>query len=490
MGQRTTNTSDLQPTQRLQDISTIPDEFAYQGFARGKVVRLKRTAVISVPGSGKTRPIIDGLVELHRIYPKADNREYRYPYGPILILCTGPAIATWLKQLPQWANNSTVADDILVVRGDKRKRAKMWAMACEFHKGIYITNYSVFLRDAQLIAQAPWAAVIADEYHKAMRRKKRNKTYAAFLSMTLHVEILVLASGSSLRKDPSSMFTLFQLIAPKVFRSYWKFVNAFCIVQNGYFGKEILGPRNVAQFQKIMDQHLAYIPEEVVADQLPEGLRQPLVVEMTPKQAKVYEDLAGEMIAILESGDIIVASNVLTKIIRLRQLLCCPRILDDQLDMGGGFEAICDRLEEDPHCVIFVPFRAACDHVAGELALCGYKVSLIRGGISHNEQTYQIEKFRDTGGVLLCTIAYAESFDLETCKTSYMLGYDYSLDVNEQAEGRTRRAISPHEFVTWHYIKYLHTVDEGFLRELDSDARNVKRVLTRPQELIAALKGE
>ncbi|KKL61835.1 hypothetical protein LCGC14_2191370, partial [marine sediment metagenome] len=47
-----------------------------------------------------------------------------------------------------------------------------------------------------------------------------------------------------------------------------------------------------------------------------------------------------------------------------------------------------------------------------------------------------------------------------------------------------------HDFVTWHYIKYLDTIDQKFLAELDSDAINVHRVLTRSKELIAALKGE
>lgn len=472
-------------------MTTLPAEFTYQGYARGKIVRLMRTGLLSVPGSGKTRPIIDALVELGRLYPVADTFEYRYPYGPILIACSGPAIATWLKQLPEWTDTPVLGDDICIVRGNKHKRMIMWSAAETSGRGIYLINYSIFLRDYAAIKQIPWAAVVADEYHKCMRRKKNNKTYAAFQQLTRHVDVLILASGSSLRKDPSSMFTLFQLVKPKLFSSYWKFVNAYCIVQEGHFGKEILGPRNVAEFKKVMDRYLAYIPKEVVADQLPEGRRMGLPAEMTRSQAKVYHQLADDMIAWLESGELIVAPNVLAKILKLRQLLCCPRILDSSLDMGGGFEAIVDRLEEDPHCVIFVPFRPACNYVTDELHKRGHKhVYMIRGGITTEQQTWDVNAFREMRGILVCTIAYAESFDLETCKTSYFLGYDYSLDINEQAEGRTRRAISLHDFVAWHYIKHLGTIDEKFLAELDSDARNVNRVLMRPAELIKALKGE
>ena len=470
---------------------TLPAEFTYQRYAREKIVRLKRTGLLSVPGSGKTRPIIDALVELGMIEPLAEHFENRYPLGPILIACSGPAIATWLRQLPEWTNTPELKDDITIVRGNKHKRMIMWSAAETSGRGIYLINYSILLRDAEVIKQIPWVAIIADEYHKCMRRKKKNKTYAAFQQMTRHTEVLVLASGSSLRKDPSSMFTLFQLVKPKLFRSYWKFVNTYCIVQEGYYGKEILGPRNVGQFKKIMDRYLAYIPKEVVADQLPEGRRMPLVAEMTRTQGKLYGALAKDMVAWLESGEIIALPNVLTKILKLRQLLCCPKILDTSLDMGGGFETIVDRVEEDPHCVIFVPFRPACNYVVDELHKRGHKhVYMIRGGITTEQQTWDVNAFKQMRGILVCTIAYAESFDLETCKTSYFLGYDYSLDINEQAEGRTRRAISQHDFVTWHYIKYLDTIDQKFLAELDSDAINVNRVLTRPKELIAALKGE
>ncbi len=473
-----------------ETMTNLPPEFTYQTHIREKIVSLKRTGVLSVPGSGKTRPIIDAIVELHRIYPIADTLEYRYPYGPILILCSGPAIATWIRQIPEWTDMPILAEDIVVVRGDRHKRVNMWEQAHLQGGGIFITNFSVFLRDALIIGRVTWGAVIVDEYHKAMRRKKKNKTYAAFLHMTRHIDVLVLATGSFIRKDPSSTFTLFQLIKPKLYSSYWRFINTWCITADGHFGKEILGPRNVGQFKKLMDREFAYIPKEVVADQLPEGRRMPLLAEMTKPQEKVYNELKDDMLSILDTGGIIIASNVLTKIIRLRQLLCCPMIIDESLGMGGGYEAILDKIEEDPHVVIFVPFRPACTYIAFDLTERKYSVSMIRGGISPRDQVAEIERFRETRGIMVCTIAYAESFDLETCKTSYFLGYDYSLDVNEQAEGRTRRAISEYDFVTWNYIKYLNTIDEKFLAELDSDARNVYRVLNRGAELIAALKGE
>jgi len=469
-------------------MSDLPPEFVYQEHIRNKIVARRKTNVVSVPGSGKTRPIVEAVVELGRLYPPGVE-VYKFPYGPILVVCTGPAIATWLRQFPEWGNCSELPDQMYVVRGPKHKRIQLWDQAQESRGGIYITNFSVFLRDYAYIKPIGWAVIIADEYHRCMRRKKKNRTYAAFLSLSRKVDIVILATGSLMRKHPASMFTAFQIIEPKIFRSYWKFVNTYCIVTDGHFGMEIGGVKNVESLQGIIDTYMAYIPREAVAEQLPDGRRMPIYAEMTSEQAKIYKDLTEDMISILKDS-LIVTPNELAKLLRLRQLLCCPRILDPSLGMGGGFDLIVDKLEEQSHAVIFVPFRPACIYIQYELKLRGYQhVHMIRGGISHDEQTQEINAFKETRGILICTIAYAESFDLETCDTSHFLGYDYSLDVNEQAEGRTQRAISEYEYVTWNYIKYMNTIDEDFLNELTEDMHNVRRVMKRPESLINALKG-
>jgi len=467
-------------------------EFVYQGYVRQKIVNKGRTAVIAVPGAGKTRPIIDALVELDIIRTdKVFVDEKTFPRGPVLIMCSGPAVATWKRQVPQWSGIDG-EEHIHVITGDAATRSAWWTYVAE-HPGVYIINFAIFWRDIEYIKALRWGAIIADEYHKVMRSRK-SATYKYFKSLTLHSDVMILASGSVISKDPSSMFTAFQLIAPKVFKSYWKFVGTYCIVNKGQFGTEILGVKNVQALHAIMDQYFAYVPEEVIADQLPTGRRSAFDVEMDKDQQGLYEELAEDMLAILEMDEgegedvVIIAPTVLTKLIRLRQLLCCPRMLDARLGMGGGFEAIVDTLEEEPHVVIFTPFRDACELIAAELTKRGYAAHCIMGGIGHTEQAERVEYFRTHRSILVCTIAYAESFDLETCKTSFFLGYSH-LDANRQAEGRTRRAISEHEFVQWRYTRYKGTIDEDILLDLQQHAANVNKVMKRPQELIQALRG-
>ena len=215
-----------------------------------------------------------------------------------------------------------------------------------------------------------------------------------------------------------------------------------------------------------------------------------MTVTMTTSQSRIYHQIADDMIAFMEdSDDIIIVGTVLAQLTKLRQILCCPRAVDPSLDMGGGFESIVDRMEENHHVVIFVPFRPACDCICDELRRLGFDCNILRGGITPDEQQAKVNYFRQTRSALVCTIAYAESFDLETCVTSYFLGYSHNVLENEQSEGRTQRAINTNEFVTWLYLEYIGTVDTEMLAGLNSDKDTIKKILSRPQALIDALKG-
>lgn len=466
----------------------LPDRYPYQEYMFQKILHRKKTAVIGKPGCGKTRPIIDALVELECIDPLGTDPFQTFPNGSIFLMCSGPAIATWVRQFPQWINDPEFKRYIHVVSGNKVTRTAMWYRA-RFEPGIYICNFAIFRIDFPTIQSVQWTALIADEYHKVMRRRQ-SATFKFWRTFTRHQEIMILASGSLLSKDPGSMWTAFALIDPQLstFRSYWRYLTTFCIMEQGVFGQEILGLKNVEQLKELMDRYFAYVPKEVIAHQQPKGVRTPLYVEMDKEQTKIYNQLTKDMFAVV-GEEVVVASTIIGRILKHRQLLCCPKLLHSSLGMGAGYEAILDKLEDEPHVVIFVPFRDAVTYVVEDLRIRGYDAHPMMGGMDHMEVAETVERFRQKRGIIVCTIAFAESFDLETCDTSYFLGYDFNVEPNLQAEGRTQRAISKHEFVTWNYVQYTGTYDDVMLMNLNIDMANMARILKRPQELIDKLRG-
>ncbi|PHR94854.1 MAG: hypothetical protein COA78_31465 [Blastopirellula sp.] len=447
----------------------------------------KATGLIARPGAGKTRMILGALDDQN----STDS--------PIIINCSGPAVATWEKEIPKWLGSG---HHIHIVSGLKpAERAKLWDHARTGEaNNWFVTNYSIFLRDFDLIygighkKAQHWGANVNDEYHKAFRRRK-SQTFAKIKRLTQFMETHISASGSSMGRDPSTLFTLLQMCDRRAFSSYWQFVNTFCLVIDGYAGKQIVGakPSAIPQFKAIIDKYLAYIPDAVTADEQPEGVRRAFDVKMTPKQANIYNQLASEMYAVIDGDEtnVIMTGSKMDLAIKLRKLLCCPRILDPSLEMGGGYDAIVDTLDVQPHIIICVPFRDACDVVAAQLKidLKTEDVFIIKGQIGNDELKKRLSAFRHTKGIIVTTIAAAESWDAETCETTFFLGYDQNTGQLQQAEGRTQRAISTHPYIQWKYVKYAQTIDEATLLDIDKTLTHIASVMSRTDRFINALKG-
>lgn len=469
----------------------LPTQTAYQAWGSATIARRRKTVLISPPGSGKTRMILDA-------YDQEDLIEQNVPEGlcaeltsSILIVCSGPAQSTWKWQIPFWLPKIDPTD-IHVVSGNEIQREKMWARA-QIEPGFYIVNNATFFRDYDLIRgtihKPPhWGLAIFDEYHKYMS-SRRSKTFKKIKSLSLKMDNFILTTGTPITKHPGNAWTAFNVVQPRLYGSYWRFVNTWCHVAEGMFGKEILGPKNIDNFKKEMDRNMVYIPEGVVADDLPAGQRSAVSIDMTPLQQQYYEKLCDELMAITESGEIIIAKNSMDRVLKLRQLLCCPELLGIA-DMGGGYEYIIDQLKEESHALVFVPFRDAVKSIAAHMQADGFEPEIMMGGLTPDEQRKRLQRAKSSGQPVIATIAYGESWDLETCCRTFFLGYDFNKSNLEQAEGRTRRKSSDHRFVSWQYLRYAGTIDEYYLARMSTERRDVNKVLTRGSDLIKAIKGE
>ncbi len=285
------------------------------------------------------------------------------------------------------------------------------------------------------------------------------------------------------------LFALFQLINPKVFSSYWRFANTFCVIEEGYFGKEIGQPKNKEALVDLILRYGYYKSREDLKGQLPDKNRMASDLRMTSQQQEIYESLVEECIAWINDSSIIVAPTKLTQILRIRQLLVCPKILDPALGMGAGFEDLLDKLEEQPHAHIVTPFKEAIPHIITALNAEGYKdVDFIQGGMRAGLAQEKADAACKNGGIIISSLQAAESYSLSTMKMAYFLGYDYTPDQNYQAEDRIVRADSTMDPVNIYYARYRGTLDDEALAVVNekqvkiSQINNLLELKTRLQK--------
>lgn len=337
-----------------------------------------------------------------------------------------------------------------------------------------------------------WDLVICDE---CKRMSNKDSAAAESVEQFLYrqfVPYFIPMSGTPGDKGPISFFPYWKCIDRKKFSSYWAYVEHFyTLMTNPFGGQEIVERRKdtMPEWSRVLDKYCYYVSDEDSSEGLPPLTREKVYAKMTVDQQKLFEDIQRDMIHI-EGEQIVVVENALLKMLRLRQILICPKILGD-FSVGGAIETVCDILEEgtpdDQHTVIFTPFTAAFGPFTEYLARRGYSnVFHLQGGISHIQQMERIGEFRRTRGIVLCSIMYAEAFSLEPATKAWFIGYEYSPDANDQAERRLLRMTTTKP-ITCNYLTYGTPIDE---RMTDIIAIKRERIdLTLPHNIQKLFAG-
>lgn len=401
----------------------------------------------------------------------------------IIILCTKNAMSTQRSHIrrffPQWA------DSFIFVQGQKTQRQKAWNSNVK----VFITTYAAFqadlgLRSTSTSRIAPiWTSspemVIADEYHRVLR----NRSSGIFKLMKgLNIGRLILSSGSAANKGPHSMWAALHICESKLFTSYWKYVNTFCIVENIGFGQTVVGVKNIEGWRRTIGAYCIHRKKDL--KDYPLKTRQSLEVEMEPWQKKIHDQLRKQLLTVLDSGDLLIAPNVLAATIKIRQLMVCPKYLDPSLGYGAGLDAILEdaQTSELTHFVVSTPFTGPIPHIRDFFSKHGFgNIQSLQGGMGPDEIDEATAKWTRDGGPIIQSIQFAESYELPAAHIMYMLGYEHDPERNSQAEDRIHRDISvtPHP-VDIYYLKHIDSYDVNIIEAMSISADNVHALMNMP----------
>lgn len=394
---------------------------------------------------------------------------------PALILCGKNAQVAWLNQASDWGCSKPI-----LIRGNSAERKTLWAR----HKnGFVSTTRESLKRDvASGVAQTKWAFIIVDECHKDSNRKAGN--FKLLKLITLHCRYVLLMSGSIARRGPQSLWGPLNVVKPQKFSSYWKFVERYCKVDKEGYGWQIGAPQHEDELRERLATVVLRRTKAEVRPEMPSKTRDMTsnIIDMSPAQARLYNDIQFNNLAELSGDRILATPTVLAMIQRLRQILVTPKLVDPGAEYGAGIDRVVELLDDadDGHMVIFTPFAAALPIIRQRLLEEGYEdqdIIQLRGGISVEELMSRIKQFRERRGIAICSIKFAESFDLIPATWGIFLGYEWDAWDNMQAEDRIHRGEITQP-VTLYYISYNEGIDTLLVQAaLDTKVNNVMAVL-------------
>lgn len=417
-----------------------------------------RSGIWYEPRLGKT---VVGTTILAKTLPKS-----------VLIVCPKNALYVWRDHITEWFKHWAPAAQVKTTIINTKytspaKRQALWLTPRDADVNVFIVTYGSLLNDYVWLEtrKLSFEAQIYDEYHKYFKSRKTKSFHMASV-LTRNAKRVHPLSGTPTTKGPQEFWPVLNICNRHYFSSYWKFVNAFCVtVKNQWGGLEIISPRNLDEFHRTLERFGRVRLRKDVAPQMPKIQRSLLHIEMTDEQRRLYQQLQEDDFIWTAGDKLVVAASSMERILRLRQLLVCPAILDPTTGSGGAIEDLTDHLKEAPtdderHVVIFTPFRPALDYFERHLRREGFEnVWQLYGGLEPEDLHSRIKAFQASKGIILCTIKYAQAFSLCPAQTAYFIGYEWDPNDNKQAEDRLIPQ-SGHQPILAYYYSYQSSIDD------------------------------
>lgn len=406
----------------------------------------------------------------------------------LIIVPRFSALLAWEKELKRLGLSHTI-----IKKWSPTKRREFWLYSHgePGEEGrVVVALYQTVCKDIDTLMspRTKFDFVICDECHRI--KDRRTLSYKAVARFARHKKRFFL-SATLQSHGPEDLFAPLSIMSPGGFASYHKFVKRYCNLENDGFTDKIVGTRQstLKELKFKIKPYVHNIATKELEGFVPPRVRQRLHVELSPRVRRVYRTLwKDSMLTFPDGAAPILAPGVLTKYTAIRKLLTCPHLIHDAFGPGDALEAVWEHAHGEkpkPHAVIFSDFKEPFPIWKAWLEEKGGHVSVLRGGMSPSDIEIAINEFSRLQGErqswLLCTIPFAESFDLLSPQDAYFIGFAWDQNRNYQAEGRLTRGTKTH--ANLFYCVHPDTVDTHMLDVLDLKVRNSTLVVSDHSEM-------
>lgn len=391
-------------------------------------------------------------------------------------------------------NREPFLDDMLKRQSDNPR-------ACHF----YILHWEA-LRLMPELSQVKWLCILCDEAHRAKNRNAQQTKALKKLRSTYKIAATA-TPGDNFGQD---VWSVLNWLYPKKYTSYWRWVREFMDYETHYRGYTIFRgmlPEKIPDFLADIEPFYIARPLSVVAGDVPEYEYYEVLVDMSPEQARAYQDIAELQMAQL--GDELLIANVqLLASQRMQQLAMAygeiewkkkwvweeywdketskklkrrvqkdyPSVrlvepspkLDILMDMLTGKNFVVgkdDELQKLHHIalnepvVVFTQYRDMVTMACARMDAAGISYTMVMGGEGDADKSAAIFQRGDVRVFIATVQTASESIELTRGRYQIYLDRHWSPRIKDQSEGRNRR-LTQQRVPICYDIKTRNTVDQ------------------------------
>jgi SNF2 family DNA or RNA helicase len=308
-------------------------------------------------------------------------------------------------------------------------------------------------------------------------KAKRTKNLLALGGTAKYKRIL---TGSPVTKSPLDLYSQCAFLSPDLlgFKSFWSFQNRYAMTRTQRMGNhsftQVVGYRNLPELTDKLSSFTFRVTKEDALD-LPDKIYTFREVALTDEQARHYNSLKGAAIALLEDGELVTASEVMTKLLRMQQVLCGHLKTDDGELVeikSNRIQAMLETIEEmTGKVIIWSRFRYDIQKITQELKKVHGSGTVVSyyGDTRDEERQAAIQSFQHGDARFFVANPQTAGYGLTLTAATNVIYYanDYNLETRWQSEDRCHR-IGQHNKVLYVDLVVPGTVDINIAKALKS----------------------
>ena len=419
------------------------EEALFKSFARDNY------AYFMEMGCGKSKVLIDNITWLYEnkhidtaiiIAPKGVYMNWKNSEIPTHLPDDVP------NNVYVWKSGANKSEKIVLEEGTRtRDKLRILLVNVEAFATAKVKKYlQAFIHRSNFLLAVDESTTIKNI--KAKRTKE-------ILKLGQSAKYKRILTGSPITQSPMDLYSQCYFLDKDLlgFDSYWSFQGRYAIIRQTRIGnhsfQQIVGFRNLSELTDKLHRFSYRVTKEQALD-LPEKIYTTREVNLTSDQIKHYNSMKDSAVALLDGGDMVTAPEVMTRLLRLQQLLCGYLVTDDGETVeiaNHRIDAMLDTIEEmDGKVIIWSRFRHDIKKIrkALEKDYGSGTVVTYYGDTSQEDRDKAIDRFQnDEGTKFFVGNAQTAGRGLTLTAATNVIYYsnDFNLETRIQSEDRCHR---------------------------------------------------
>lgn len=473
--QQDTDWSSVKPLEPMP-LKTVP--FQHQVAAFNMAITRPCFAALMEQGCGKTAVAI----------AVAGYRFKRGEVNRVLVVAPASVVPVWPKE---FATHADFPHEVIALEGpvNKRKGALLYWKPNEGKLQVAVTNYEATWRMDEALAAWRPDMIICDESQRIKTPGARQSKAMARLGTIARYRMIL--TGTPVSQGPLDFYSQYRFLDRNIFgTSYYAFRARYALM-GGYGNRQVIGYQNLDDLVQKAHSVAFRCRKEDCLD-LPEQVDQVMYCELEKDARRVYDQLVRESVAELSEENIVMAPNVLSRLLRLSQMTGGYLRVDEQTTlvskakMGLLEETLDDLLDAGKKVVVFARFVPEIEAITKMLDKKKVAHGLIYGATPMDARGDMVEAFQTDPDVKIFVAQIQTAglgITLHAADTAIFYSLDYSYANYDQCRARIHR-IGQKNNCTYIHLVARNTVDEKVLSALAEKKSLADQVVDNWRELL------